>query len=181
MCSRVASWDNSPPYPCQVRARDGGREDSPSWRVLPSPQFWWIIEKMLWEVFPFPVLLAGFGAKLQTQPYTPPCNTHTGHALWATRFRSWKLPVGELMTEESKTSKESKVRRRKVRNELENIRMGFFVQKGTQSKSILNKESSKIYRIHTCGSVNQFSQASEQLSNVSVTGNAPSLEWQHHF
>lgn len=85
------------------------------------------------------------------------------------------------MTEESKTSKESKVRRRKVRNELENIRMGFFVQKGTQSKSILNKESSKIYRIHTCGSVNQFSQASEQLSNVSVTGNAPSLEWQHHF
>lgn len=129
MRSRVASWDNSPPYPCQVGGRDGRREDSPSRRVLPSPQFWWIIEKMLWEVLPFPVLLAGFGAKLQTQPYTPPCNTHTGHALWAARFRSWKLPVGELMTEESKTSKESKVRRRKVRNELENIRMGFLFRK----------------------------------------------------
>ena len=33
------------------------------------------------------------------------------------------------MTEESKTSKESKVRRRKVRNELENIRMGFLFRK----------------------------------------------------
>lgn len=40
-----------------------------------------------------------------------------------------KLLVGELMTEEFKTSKESKVRRRKVRNELENIRRGFLFRK----------------------------------------------------
>lgn len=62
---------------------------------------------------------------------TPPYSTHTGHALWATRFRSWKtLLEGELMTEEFKPSKESKVKRRKIRNELEKtLRMGFLFRK----------------------------------------------------
>ena len=134
--SRVTSWDNSPPNPHQVREveEEEHESDSGSQRVPPSL----LVLMDCWKAVAESLALSSLSCWLWYKAAntdihtctTPPYNTHTGHPFWATRFRFWKtLLVKELMAEEFKTFREKRVRRRKVRNELEKTLVMVFMFK----------------------------------------------------
>lgn len=136
-------------------------------RCPPLSWFWWIVEKPLQKVLPFPVLFAGFGTKLQAQT-----NTHTplhlithilvipsgpSRGVIPSRFIFWKaLLVKELMAKEFKTFREKRVRRRKVRNELEKTLIMVFMFRKEPNlrtywiKSILEHIISTPVEVWTC-------------------------------